>query len=68
MEITEVTNISYVFHGFLIQIHNILHWAMGSKLPCGGVWGQNHFSSRWIISRLSIKTHFEQKIFDFIDN
>ena len=54
MEITEVTNISYVFHGFLIQIHNILHWAMGSKLPCGGVWGQNHPHSLLLWSWFSI--------------
>ena len=49
MEITEVTNISYVFHWFLIQIHNILQWTVGSTLPCGGVRGQNDPPQSFIV-------------------
>ena len=44
MWITEVTNTLYVFHWFLVQIHNILEtlqWTVGSTLPCKGVGGQN---------------------------
>ena len=63
MEITEVTNVLYVFHWFLIQTHNILQWTVDSTLPCGGVGGQNDPHSLLLWSWFSIFSPFLSFIF-----